>query len=138
MLRKYGIGGQIRWTTWLSETPKIKKCGNLKSLVLKSWLEIHNIRKMRLGNPISGFKTLKFKLRNSRIMGLKLILKHPMIQFTKVLQRDIKINLFLQQSLYFTSCSMPPCKNLNHNWTIISACSGCHFFIFTPFSMFCF
>ena len=80
MLRKYGIGGQIRWTTWLSETPKIKKCGNLKSLVLKSWLEIHNIRKMRLGNPISGFKTLKFKLRNSRIMGLKLILKHPMIQ----------------------------------------------------------
>ena len=35
---------------------------------------------MRLENPISGFKTLTLKLRKLRIMGLKLILKHPMIQ----------------------------------------------------------
>ena len=65
--------------------------------------------------------------------GFKINLETP--HDSNCLQRcwkDISKSTYFYNS-HFTSqhavSSMPPCKNLNHKWTIISACSGCHFFL---------
>ena len=83
---------------------------------------------------------MKLKLRNSRIMGLKLILKHTMIQIVykgaeKIYQNQlIFTTVTLLHSMQYASLQKPK-PQLDYNFCMFRLSL---FFIFNPFSMLCF